>query len=240
MSEFEKDNLNHDEEVKSSFEEKDTQPEEAPNVLDSEMDENLDDEFDGELHDNKMEEVAAATAAVSSGGVRKEIFEWIYAIAIAVIVTLVIRTFVFTLVRVDGSSMVPTLHSGDRMYVNRFMYQPEAGDIVVFKPQGDPDKYYVKRIIATEGQTVDIDFIRGVVKVDGKELDEPYINEATKKKGDIQFPVTVPEDCVFVLGDNRNNSRDSRYTTVGMVTEKSIMGEALFRLYPFNAIGRIH
>jgi signal peptidase I len=100
------------------------------------------------------------------------------------------------------------------------------------EPQnGEP---YIKRVIATEGQTVDINFISGQVFVDGKELHEPYILEATRESSDVVFPVTVPEGKVFVMGDNRNNSRDSRTSGVGFVDEKTILGKVKFRVLPFG------
>ena len=168
----------------------------------------------------------------------KEIWEWFKALAIAVVIALLIRTFIFTLVKVDGNSMYPTLKDGERLYVNRMFYTPEAGDVIVFKPNYNPSVYYIKRVIATEGQTVDINFKTGEVSVDGKVLEESYIYEPTYRSADVTFPVTVDEGCVFVMGDNRNNSKDSRSSDVFMVTDDSIMGEATFRIYPFTKIGK--
>ena len=97
----------------------------------------------------------------------------------------------------------------------------------------------IKRVIAVAGQTVDIDFSRGIVMVDGQVLEEPYISEPTYMKRDVQFPVTVPEGCVFVMGDNRNRSLDSRDSSIGMIDQQSILGKAVFRLFPFQKMGWI-
>lgn len=95
----------------------------------------------------------------------------------------------------------------------------------------------VKRVIATEGQTIEIDFDRGRVYVDGELLDEPYIAEPTHNQLDFQGPQTVPEGCVFVMGDNRNASSDSRRAQIGMVDERLIVGKVLLRVFPFDSIG---
>ena len=172
--------------------------------------------------------------------VKREILDWAVAIVVALVIALVIRTFVFTLVRVDGPSMQPTLHHGDTLYVNRFLYQPKAGDIIIFRPPNSMKTPYVKRVIATEGQTVDIDAATHTVTVDGVTLEEDYIKEPLLSAGTMHFPYEVPQGCVFVMGDNRNNSRDSRDATVGAVPKKNIIGHALFRLLPIRDIGVLH
>ncbi len=181
------------------------------------------------------EEIAETVVKKS---LQREILEWLLSILIAVILAFVIRQFIFTVVRVEGASMQPTLMNNDRLIVWRLGYKPDNGDIIVLhQKQNLP---YIKRIIATEGQTVDIDFNTHKVYVDGNELSEDYILEPTVERGDVQFPATVPEDCVFVLGDNRNNSRDSRFGSVGMVTHDEIIGKAVFRFFPFNSISTLH
>ncbi len=167
--------------------------------------------------------------------VKREILEWVFSIAIAVLIALVIRQFIFTVVRVEGSSMLPTLTDNDRLIVWRLGYKPEANDVIVLHQEDHLP--YIKRVIATEGQTVDINFNTHKVYVDGKLLDEPFIYQPTSQRGDVQFPVTVDEDCVFVLGDNRNNSRDSRFSDVGMVSEDDIIGKAVLRFFPFSEFG---
>lgn len=172
-------------------------------------------------------------------GWKAELLDWIESLGIAVIAALLIVNFVFTFVRVSGESMEPTLQNNNSLFVFRLGYEPKNGDIIVFKPVGDPDKYYIKRVIATEGQEVDIR--DGKVYVDGEELNEPYIQGITFDRYNTVYPKIVPEDCVFALGDNRENSRDSRdMTSVGMIKKKSIVGKAWFRLFPFDKIGELY
>lgn len=179
----------------------------------------------------------------------KEIRDWVIAIAIAVVVALLIRNFVFTLVKVQGESMEPTLKSEDRLYVNRFLYDPQKEDVVIFVPESDPDRPYVKRVIATEGDTVYIDFNTGDVYVNDEIIDEPYIKEKTSRTGSYimslvtkgeysrERPIVVEKDKIFVMGDNRNNSRDSR--EIGQVPKDEVLGGAVFRFWPLNKFGSI-
>lgn len=147
---------------------------------------------------------------------------------------------IFRIVIVDGTSMNQTLLHGDYLLLmsNTFYRNPQYGDIVVISKDsfddGDP---IVKRVIATEGQTVDIDFYAGVVYVDGIALDEPYTNTPTNTEGGMLFPLTVEEGCVFVMGDNRNRSRDSRYPEIGQVDEREILGKAIFLILPGDPDG---
>ncbi len=151
----------------------------------------------------------------------------------------VVFVFAIRLVGVDGSSMYPTLHHSDYLVLlsNVFYRNAEAGDIVVMTVPYFENEPIVKRVIATEGQTVDIDFDSGVVYVDGEALDEPYTFEPTyvsyKEIGQaLDYPVTVPEGHIFVMGDNRNNSTDSRFAPVGVVDERDVLGKVLFLLLP--------
>lgn len=146
--------------------------------------------------------------------------------------------FVVRLVGVDGTSMVPTLHNGDFLLLeSNFLYRPDDiqnGDIVVINEPyhwNRDQSLIVKRVIATEGQTIDIDFEKGEVYVDGVLLQEDYINEPTYFCWDgdyaTELPATVPEGHIFVLGDNRNNSSDSRFAPVGMIDERCVLGKAV-------------
>lgn len=177
---------------------------------------------------------------------KNEFFEWTEAIVIAVVIAVIIRSFLFTLVSVEGASMENTLHTGDRLFVRRIGYTPQNGDVIVFTPEGKPNTPYIKRVIATPGQTIDIDFSKGVVMVDGKILEEDYIKVPTKRSGDVTFPVTVPDGHFFAMGDNRGNSHDSRNSDVGSTDNKSglvknetLIGKAVFRIWPFSVIGLI-
>lgn len=167
---------------------------------------------------------------------KKNVFEWIESIVIAVVAVTLIFTFVFRTVNIDGSSMLPTLTNGDTVIVYELFYTPKIGDIVVLSVENNSNKPYIKRVIATEGQTVDIDFDSGVVYVDGKIIDDSYTNSPTNRRGEVVFPVTVPKGKYFVLGDNRNDSEDSRTQRVGMVDKSHIVGRAIFRLYPNTGV----
>ncbi len=178
---------------------------------------------------------------------KKELWDWVKAIVFAVVIALLLKNFVLTLAKVDGSSMEPTLHDSDRMYVNRLMYTPERGDVIIFEPASAPGKPYIKRVIAIEGDTVFIDFNTGDVYVNDEIIDEPYIAEKTSLIGTYIYglmanddfsreePIKIGKDEVFVMGDNRNNSKDSR--ELGPVPTKEIIGHALFRFWPLNSIG---
>lgn len=165
------------------------------------------------------------------------VYDTVSIIATAVVSVALVFLFVFRTVGVVGDSMWPTLNTGDRIVLTASYTEPEYGDIVVTcQPDVSnsvPDTL-VKRIIATEGQTVDIDFVKGKVYVDGVELDEPYIADPTRDREDFNGPVVVPDGCVFVMGDNRNHSTDSRDNRVGFIREEYIMGKALFRIAPFG------
>jgi signal peptidase I len=135
-----------------------------------------------------------------------------------------------------------TLIHGERVIITNLFYEPKAGDIVVISRNKENSIFtatkdnepIIKRVIALEGQTVDIDFEAGIVYVDGIALDEPYTKTPTNTRSDVQFPVIVDEGCVFVLGDNRGNSLDSRSTRVGCVDERYIVGKVLFRFFPLG------
>ena len=180
---------------------------------------------------------------------RKELFDWIQAIVIALVISFLLKNFVLTLAKVQGESMEPTLQHEDRLYVNKLMYEPEKGDVIIFKPASDPDRPYIKRIIATEGDSVYIDFATGDVYVNDEIIDEPYINETTHLVGSYierlmmngeysrENPIVIEKDKMFVMGDNRRVSIDSRSQEVGCVEIDDVMGKAVFRLYPFDEIG---
>ena len=148
----------------------------------------------------------------------------------------------FRVVVVSGPSMKDTLIDGDVLFLvsNVFYTHPKRGDIIVAsKDSYDNGTPIIKRVIAVEGQEVFIDFENGVVKVDGIVLEEPYIRTLTTNDEGVQFPVTVPEGCVFVLGDNRENSMDSRSHVIGMIDKREILGKAIFLAIPGSAGGTV-
>ena len=164
----------------------------------------------------------------------KELYEWLQALVSSVLVVVMIFTFVIRLIGVDGYSMLPTLQHGDRLLVlnSALCGEYEYGDIVIVRKDTFMRQPIVKRVIATEGQTVDIDFGTGSVWVDGQLLDEPYINELTFTDEGLEFPVTLGEGEVFVMGDNRNASDDSRNPSLGPVDERYIIGKAVILAFP--------
>ena len=212
------------------------------------------------------EEINTAPAEVKeSFNLKKEVFEWFYTIIIAIAIAFVIKTFLFDFVVVDGPSMHPTLVHGDRLIITKLNYKPESQDIIVLDssyknrnayyddlgglnpvekfieyfslPAGLKHKYYVKRVIGMPGQVVDI--IDNKVYVDGKPLDESgyYNGETFEYDSNVSFPFTVSEGSVFVMGDNRPQSKDSRSSDLGEVPMEAILGKCVFRLFPFDSIG---
>lgn len=164
----------------------------------------------------------------------REVYEWVQALVCSVLSVVVLFTFGVRLIGVDGHSMVPTLQDGDRLLVLNSLlgggYKP--GDVVVLRKESFLPTPIVKRVIATGGQVVDIDFLSGAVYVDGERLHEDYVNDLTFMEEGTVFPLTVPEGSVFVLGDNRNHSSDSRDDRLGTVDERYIIGRAVFLAFP--------
>lgn len=165
-------------------------------------------------------------------------FDWVQSVVVAIVVLTAVFTFVLRPVQVVGDSMLPTLTTGDWLLLSAFDSNPEHGEIIVSTQpnrtsSGEP---VIKRVIATAGQTVDIDFARGTVTVDGTVLNEPYIKDLTHRSFDVDFPLIVPEGTVFVMGDNRNDSLDSRTTRIGFIDEKYILGSVKMRIFPFESI----
>ncbi len=150
------------------------------------------------------------------------------------IIILLMYTFCVKSVAVDGTSMLPTLQHGDRLVITAFCLEPEQGDIIVSTQPNAFGNAVIKRVIATENQTVDIDFSTGYVFVDGVLLEEPYINNLTLNSDEVQFPVTVPPNHVFVMGDNRQGSTDSRSGKIGFIREEYIFGVAKLKLYNYD------
>ena len=160
------------------------------------------------------------------------LFEWLELFVWVIGITLLIFSVFLRVAVVDGDSMQSTLHSGDTLLLCDFGYTPKKGDIIVFQVAGSDHSHpVVKRVIATEGDTVDIDFDGWTVSVNDNVIEESYVTKAdtAMKRGNIAFPLTVPKGCVFVLGDNRNASWDSRYSAVGCVDTRAILGKVLIR-----------
>ncbi len=226
----EQNNLENNQEIDETENSNDIKVENAENVNNAEMDDK--DKKEKNFFDDCMEIVES--------------------VIISIFFVLLIFTFVARPVTVEGGSMFPTLENGDRLIMNMIFYTPKQGDIVVinnhvsytYEPgttnvvEGDSlDKRIIKRVIAVGGQTLDIDFTDGTVTVDGEVLEEDYIADyTTKDLHAFEYPITIPEGYIFVMGDNRNNSTDSRDNHVGFVKEEDVLGEAVFRFYPFDKI----
>ena len=163
--------------------------------------------------------------------------EWYGALISAALVLVLVFSFVFRIIQVDGSSMVPTLTNGDKLIVWGAGYTPERGDVVIVDSYTTYGKPLVKRVIAKGGDTISIDYETGTVTVNGEVLQEDYIAEPTYLGYDVEFPYTVPEGTVFVMGDNRNQSLDSRSSYIGCIDEQDILGKVLVCFLPFADFG---
>lgn len=161
-----------------------------------------------------------------------EIWEWIKSIIIAVILAFIIRFFILEVFLVEGSSMLPTLENRERLIVNKFKYyfqEPETGDVIIFTYSRERD--FIKRVIGVEGDEIRIE--SGEVFINGSPIEEGYIFEPTKG----QFgPVIVPDNNIFVMGDNRNNSMDSRDPSVGFVSLEQVKGKAFLVFWPLQGV----
>lgn len=167
----------------------------------------------------------------------KDILEWLDAVALAVVTVTLLSTFCARLVRVDGISMNPGLLDGQRLLITRLL-TPDYGDIVVTDSRIDYGKPLIKRVIGKAGDTIDIDFAAGIVYRNGEALDEPYTAEPTYMEEGTEFPLTVPENSLFLMGDNRNHSGDSRSSLIGCIDTRDILGVAVLRLAPFTLFTR--
>lgn len=171
----------------------------------------------------------------------KELAGWLLYIVLIIALTWTVVTFVGQRTEVRGSSMETTLSDKDQLIVDKMTYRfrdPKRYDIVVFPYQYQDNTYYIKRIIGLPGETVQI--LSGMVYIDGVRLDEHYGNEIMENPGIAEEPLTLGEDEYFVLGDNRNNSSDSRASDVGLIHRKDLIGRAWIRVWPLSQIGVIH
>lgn len=227
------------------------------------------------INSESSESTAAPSKNKKSAEKRKkslgrELFEWFYTIIIAAAIAFLIKSCLFDIVRVDGSSMFPTLTNNDRLIVTKLNYTPQANDIIILDstyekrseyysqkeletgktissfekmtdylslPSALKKRYYVKRIVALPGQTVDLR--NGKVYIDGNPLEGEYDHGFTQSIDmSVHYPITVEEGKVFVMGDNREHSKDSRSSDLGQVPFEAIIGKSQFRIWPFSEIGK--
>lgn len=180
------------------------------------------------------------------GSVISSVFEWVDSVVLALVIVMLLFTLFINKVEVKGTSMESTLSEGDQLIITDFNYTPQRGDIIIIsrnylnteESAAESKTPIVKRVIATEGQTVEIK--DGKVYVNDEEIAEPYLDEAlvpngTENKGFYDKEI-VPENCVFVLGDNRGVSHDSRSSDIRFVNERYILGKVLFRVFPFDSM----
>ncbi len=178
---------------------------------------------------------------------KKEFFEWLDVVAVALITVIILFGFVFRVATISGTSMLNTLEHNEKIIITNLFYEPKPQDIVVISRNtcnttadiSEGEGPIIKRVIATENQTVDIDFQQGIVYVDGVALEEDYISTPTTASHDVEFPVTVPKGHIFVLGDNREVSLDSRFSSIGtngMIDKRYVLGHAVLRIFPFDKI----
>lgn len=204
-----------------------------------------------EINTKYIESVEQEKGGQQKTTLTSQLFEWLGVFVAAIISVVVIFTLIFRVVTIEGSSMENTLFTENRVIITNLGYTPKHGDIVVISRNAYNSPEYntssaepiIKRVIAVAGQTVDIDFDSGIVYVDGVALEENYTKTPTNRQSDVVFPVCVPEGHIFVLGDNRNNSMDSRFSCIGnngMVDTRYVLGHAIWRVFPLNQLGRLN
>jgi signal peptidase I len=162
-----------------------------------------------------------------------QLFDVTSSFFMAIVIILLCFTFIFRIANVDGRSMMPTLYDGDWLVVSG-QQSYERGDIIIITQPNDMHEPLVKRVIALGGEKININFATGEVFINDELISEPYIKEATNRSFDVAFPYVVPEGCVFAMGDNRNDSLDSRSSRVGCIDERYILGKAVFRILPIT------
>ena len=172
---------------------------------------------------------------------KRDCYDWLQMLTFVLVGVVLVFTFLGMVIGVSGTSMYPTLHHQDIMVIQRVGYTPAQGDVVVLRKDSFLEEAIVKRVIAVAGQEVEIDYDANTVYVDGVALDEPYINQEdedvmVERSGMVYREFTVPKGCIFVMGDNRKGSTDSRYAELGMVDTGYVLGRALCVAFPFSHI----
>jgi len=178
------------------------------------------------------------TGTCDSSGV-KATYEWYNSIIVAVSIVVIMLTFFFRLVNVDGTSMQQTLQDKDRVLVSNLFFTPKSGDVIIISHGEVYDKPLVKRVIATEGQSLKIDFQEQVVMVDGIVIDEPYKYTAMSEGG-ANIPTVIPKGKIFVMGDHREVSMDSRHKDIGLIDAENVLGKVYYVMFPFDHFKKVY
>jgi len=176
----------------------------------------------------------------NKNSLKKELISWIMIFVVAIAAAYVINSYLIVNATIPSGSMIDTIDVGDRVIGNRFAYvteDPKRGDIVIFKFPDDESKYYIKRIIGLPGETIRI--TKGKIYIDDKEFNDKYATDAVWGQDEEDMVFTVPNNCYFMLGDNRDNSADSRYWVNPYVKKSKILGKAVFRYWPFTKLGTL-
>ncbi|MBQ3603586.1 MAG: signal peptidase I [Clostridia bacterium] len=185
---------------------------------------------------NETEQLNEAVAKETKLTFAQRLVEIASIIASSIIAIMLIFTFVFRVVGVSGPSMMNTLRNGDWLLVSAFITEPERGDIVIVTQPNTFNEPIVKRVIAVGGDTIDIDFAAATVTVNGKVINEPYLaTPTTDDEGGWTYPLTLEEGQVFVMGDNRQHSTDSRSADIGLIDENYILGQVMVRFSPLSS-----
>ncbi|MDR0914904.1 MAG: signal peptidase I [Oscillospiraceae bacterium] len=166
------------------------------------------------------------------------VYDWYSSLLLAIVAVVLLLTFCFRLVNVSGTSMEATLLNSDKVFVSNLFFTPKTGDVVIISHAQHYSEPLVKRVIATEGQSLKIDFENQKVTVDGVVIDEPYVFSPMMPE-DGEIPSIIPPGKLFVMGDNRAASNDSRSSQIGLIDENDILGKAYFVLFPFNRMKNI-
>ena len=176
----------------------------------------------------------------NGGSLAHELFEWVLVIVISAVLAFALDKFIIVNAKIPSASMEPTIMTGDRLIGNRLAYinsEPERGDVVIFLFPDNEKEYFIKRVIGLPGETVRIDD-EGVIYINDEVLDESYGREIIQNPGNARDGVTLGANEYYVLGDNRNDSEDSRFS-VGVVYRREIIGRAVFRIWPFAKMGPV-
>lgn len=218
------------------------------NQLDDVIEKQIDNDYTFKKQDQELvvdqddiDESKKFVAAKSDGAI-SSIYDWIRCLIFAFTIVVICLTFVFRLVEVEGSSMDDTLSTQDKVVVTNFMYKPQNNDIIVISHGAAYENPIIKRVIATEGQTLKLDYAHEQVIVNGVVLNEPYIKESTFSEtfANYDIPEVIPEGKIFVMGDNRRVSLDSRNKKIGLVDVDDVIGKAQFVAFPFDHLGYLY